>query len=279
MQPQRSRSIGVMLIVACAAAGCARTVREADLFHPDRRVLAAAPRGAEAIALARPDAVLRGWRIAAPGAPRLLYFGGNGETCAGTWPRLDALARELRVEVVAFDHRGYGASDGSPTLAACAADAVAMVDWARARTDAAGRPLIVYGRSIGSAFAAYAAARCAPAALVLEAPPTTPVDVIAAWDRRVPWWMFWMSLQPDEPLRTVQDPPIVAIARVVAPTLVIHGDADEVIPVDCGRRVHAASASADKRLLIVPGGRHNDLRVDRGPILPALRDIVATAAR
>jgi fermentation-respiration switch protein FrsA (DUF1100 family) len=48
------------------------------------------------------------------------------------------------------------------------------------------------------------------------------------------------------------------IGAVRAPVLILHGEQDEVIPVEMGRRVYAA-AKAPKRIELFPDGRHNDL--------------------
>jgi hypothetical protein len=58
--------------------------------------------------------------------------------------------------------------------------------------------------------------------------------------------------------------PLDCVARIQAPLLVIHGEADRVIPVDCGRKIHAASASPKKRFLSVPKADHNDLDLYEG---------------
>ena len=55
------------------------------------------------------------------------------------------------------------------------------------------------------------------------------------------------------------------------PTLVIHGDADEIVPFAMGQKVAAAIPGA--RFLRVPGGRHGDLFVRDGP---RLFDAIAT---
>ena len=47
-----------------------------------------------------------------------------------------------------------------------------------------------------------------------------------------------------------------AAARVTVPVLVIHGDADEVVPVEDGHVLHAAVRHARKQLVIVEGADH-----------------------
>ena len=47
------------------------------------------------------------------------------------------------------------------------------------------------------------------------------------------------------------------IAKLKVPVLIIHGDEDEIIPVEMGRRLFAA-ARDPKELYIIPGAHHND---------------------
>ena len=60
-------------------------------------------------------------------------------------------------------------------------------------------------------------------------------------------------------------------ADIHVPTLVVHGDADEIVPFAMGRRV--AHAIAGARFLVVPGGHHGDLFARDGQ---RLFDAIAT---
>ena len=128
-------------------------LQERLLFFP--RPVFAEPAAPDAVAatVRRPDAILRGW-VTNPDAagPLLIYFGGNAEELSGavpTFARLNAVAALI-------NYRGYGASDGSPAAADLIADAAAVVE-AMQRRYGAGRPTILFGRSLGSGIAALAA--------------------------------------------------------------------------------------------------------------------------
>lgn len=273
----RRASAALVLGVLAIFAGCARTVREADLFHPHAGEPASERHG-EVVRIERPDTVLIGRLIAVdPARPTLMYCPGNGETVTASWPRLDWLARTFAINVVCVDYRGYGESGGTPTLAAIADDQLAIHDWIRTRFPSV--PLVVYGRSIGTGMGAWVAANRPLAGLLLEAPPTTAPDVIAVWSRTLlPWYARWcMHLEPDPTLRSFDRYPLHLAPRVTCPLLVIHGEHDATIPADLGRRVYEACASADKRWVLVPGAGHNDLRIDREPVRAALVALLAGA--
>ena len=52
---------------------------------------------------------------------------------------------------------------------------------------------------------------------------------------------------------------VESVRSITMPTLIIHGDADQVIPYSMGREVYASSASADKRFITIRGGKHNNM--------------------
>src|SRR5262249_25018108 len=62
--------------------------------------------------------------------------------------------------------------------------------------------------------------------------------------------------------------------RIHLPTLVIHGDSDEVVPFAMGQQVAASIAGATLR--VVPGGHHNDLFLNAGTELDTAIADVAT---
>ena len=51
------------------------------------------------------------------------------------------------------------------------------------------------------------------------------------------------------------------LQRYQGPLLVVHGDADSIIPFSAGRRVYERAPSARKSFLVVKNGDHNDLHV------------------
>jgi len=180
-----------------------------------------------------------------PGQPILLHLNGNGGgllTQRGRWRRI----AEAGVGFFAVGYRGYAGSTGKPTEAGLHLDAAAAYDWVAARY----RPqdIVIYGYSLGSGLAVPLAAKRPARALVLEAPFSSAVDV-ADW--RAPWL----------PTRLLFSDRYVStdwIGRVRMPVLVVHGDADSVIPYRFGRRLFAL-ANQPKRFVTMKGSDHNTL--------------------
>ena len=258
---------------------CVRTIREEDLFHP-RREPAAAWQGAvtpgtgpsglafRAVEIrmetggpsTEPGAngSLRGWAVGPPGARRsAIYYYGNAETVLGSRPIVERFARDFDVEVLVIDVRGYGFSDGVPSLDALLADGLRMFDVYVADPARPPGPLFLYGHSLGSAAAVHVAASRPTAGLILEAPPTSAAEVVPTWRRHYPWFLRWaIRLEADAGLRARRPQPVERIRDVSAPLLVLHGDQDDVVPPEFGRRMFDAAPGPDKTWCPVPDTGH-----------------------
>ena len=180
------------------------------------------------------------------GKPTIVYFHGNAANAANRAPKI-AMILEDGFGVFYLNNRGYGGSAGSPTEATNVADAIAAYDELR-RLGVPADSIVAYGESLGSGQAVRLAAKSPVAGVVLEAPLTSTVDVA----RPVYFWLPLGVLITDQ--YNVEGD----IAAVTAPLLILHGEQDEVIPVEMGRRVYRA-ANEPKRIELFRDGRHNDL--------------------
>jgi fermentation-respiration switch protein FrsA (DUF1100 family) len=180
------------------------------------------------------------------GMPTILYFHGNaGEI--GDRPLRFNYYHSRGLGVVYVSYRGYGGSTGSPSEAGLITDATAAYDWLITRGVEPGR-IVLLGESLGSGVAVQLAAKRQVGAVALEAPYTSTVEVAA----KIYWWLPVHALMKD------QFKSNDFIAAVVAPLLIIHGEVDELIPVEFGRRLFAA-ANQPKELEIVQGFGHEVL--------------------
>jgi fermentation-respiration switch protein FrsA (DUF1100 family) len=184
-----------------------------------------------------------------PGAPlTILYAHGNAEDLGGVAPMLEELRRH-GFAVLGFDYRGYGASTGGPTTASGATrDMESVYRYAEHTLGVQPSRLVLYGRSVGGGPASDLAARLPIGGLVLESTFTSAFVVMT----RVPLLPF------------DRFPNLRHVRNVHAPVLIIHGTADEVIPVSHGRRLYDA-ANAPKQSLWVEGAHHNDLTLVAAP--------------
>lgn len=233
---------------------------DARLFHAAKRLPpsvwadAAKDDSRQTVLLKASDGVaLRGWFYPAPvaDAPLVVTFHGNNETIgdALTQARDGFFHATLGFNVLTFDYRGTGFSDGTIALAPARADALAIVDFAM--TKAAGQPVYVVGWSLGSVFASHAAAsRPAIAGLVLLDPMASsgalPALIARALHRPVE-----VADSVKQGIRNAEE-----LRRFRGPLLVVHGTADEVIPIAEGRADFNAAGSTDKVFVPVQGKGH-----------------------
>jgi fermentation-respiration switch protein FrsA (DUF1100 family) len=180
------------------------------------------------------------------GKPTILYFHGNAANAANRAPKI-AMMLEDGFGVFYLNNRGYGGSAGSPTEVNNVADALAAYDYLAMRGTPASS-IVAFGESLGTSQAVRLAAERPVAGVVLESPLTSTVDVARSI-------YFWLPLK----LLIVDQHNVEAhVGAVTAPLLILHGEQDEVIPVDMGRRIYAA-ANEPKRIEPFPHARHNDL--------------------
>jgi uncharacterized protein len=182
---------------------------------------------------------------AGPKNPLFLMFLGNGDNLGIIAPRL----REMTEDgsgVLAVAYRGYSGSTGSPSEAGLTRDAEATYRFAA--TVAPANRIVLFGYSLGSGVAVPLASRHETAALVLFAPFSSAVAIAQA---AYPWL-------PVRFLMKDQFRSIDVVGKLKVPILVVHGERDEVVPINFGRELYAA-ISAPKRFVSLPRADHFSL--------------------
>jgi len=187
------------------------------------------------------------WHLAQE-SPRaqIVYFHGNGGNLSIWSDILAALWRE-GYDVIAFDYRGYGVSTGTPSEAGLYRDVEAVVSAVQDQFRQRRIPLVYWGRSLGTTMAAYAATIRAPDGIVLEAGFASMRAVVRS--SPVLWALAGFS--------SYQFPTTQWMAKTNVPVLVLHGDADSVVPYRLGQELYEQLAG-DKRFVTIAGGDHND---------------------
>ena len=202
----------------------------------------------EEVEIATTDGVtLVAWHAPAKAhKPTILYFHGNGANAASRASKIHTIL-ESGFGVFYLNNRGYGGSGGKPTEENNVADAIAAYDHL-VKLGASADKIVAYGESLGSGQAVPLAAQRRVAAVVLEAPLTSTVDV----GRRVYFWLplRWLVVDRYDNERNIR--------AVTAPVLILHGERDSIVPVEMGRRLYDA-AKEPKRIELFPRAGHNDL--------------------
>lgn len=188
-------------------------------------------------------------------AALLVHFVGNGEPLSSAARRAEELSA-YGVAVVSPEYPGYGLSPGQPSVESLLATADAAAEYAERRAKELGVPLIVSGSSLGTFCAVHVAAAGKATRLLLRAPPTTMVEAAQARF----WWL------PVRLLLRHRFDSVSMAPQVHCPVLVVHGDRDEIVPLELGRRLCEAFAGPAE-FVVVPGAGHNDLSLNiHGPV-------------
>jgi fermentation-respiration switch protein FrsA (DUF1100 family) len=247
-------------------------------FHPERAPWGGswrAPRGGEEVWFATAGgARLHGWFVRAdeqPARATVVYFHGNGGNVSYLGWVGEALAAR-GFDVLLFDYRGYGRSEGSVSdERGIYEDAAAAYDFAVGGRGARPERLVLYGQSLGTTAAAELAAARPCGALVLESGLSSAADMARVI---LPWLPRAVARLTRNKFDTRAKLP-----RARCPVLVAHGDRDEVIPVEQGLALHAA-APEPKRLHLVRGAGHNNLtNVGGEKYLDALADFIDSSIK
>jgi uncharacterized protein len=176
-----------------------------------------------------------------PSPPTVLFFHGNAGNISHRFEKLQIL-RDLGVNTLIIDYRGYGCSAGIPNEAGTYADAEAALG--HLGTNALG--VVLYGESLGAAIAVELATRVPVGGVILEEPFTSVGDMAQKMFPFLP--VRWLVRNKYDTLRKID--------RINAPLLIFHSPTDEIIPYRHGQRLFAA-ARDPKRFVDLRGG-HND---------------------
>ncbi len=184
-----------------------------------------------------------------PGAKGLIFFlHGNGGNLERWLPSTEIYQR-VRFDVFMIDYRGYGKSNGKiGSEQQLHADVLAA--YRSVASEYAGRPIVIYGRSLGTGLAAKLASEVGAALLVLVSPYSSLRELGRQLFPWVPAFVVRYPLLTEKWLPSVN-----------APVLLLHGDKDALIGVAHADRLKALRPDAE--LVIVEGAAHDDIHTFR----------------
>ena len=226
------------------------------LFHPRPEPPSFSPPTAAAeVLIPVATGVVIGGRFYAAGTsePTLLFFHGNGEIVAD-YEDLGPVYTQRGFNFFPVDYRGYGRSTGTPTITAMMRDCQVILDFTQEWLSKQGfsGPLVVMGRSLGSASALELAARHPDRldGLIVESgfAYAGPLLQLLGVDLQA------LGFEEEAGFRNVDK-----IRHWAKPLLVIHAEFDQIIPFAEGQTLYDSSPSPEKILLKVAGANHNDI--------------------
>jgi len=185
--------------------------------------------------------------------PNILFFHGNGEIAAD-YDDFAPVYTGLGINFFVADYRGYGHSTGHPTVSAMLGDALEIFSFFRdlLSGEKYTGPLVVMGRSLGSASALEIAAALQDRVdgLIIE----------SGFARIVPLLrLIGVDVLPGQFTEREDRFNLFRISTFEKPALIIHAEFDHIIPPADGEALFAACPSAEKSFLKIPGANHNDI--------------------
>ena len=204
------------------------------------------PQPFEEIRIPVNGAVLDALHFTQDDAKGLVFFLHGNAGNLETWATGLDFYKRVGYDLFIFDYRGYGKSTGSiRSEEELHTDVRAAWDVIAPRYR--GKPIVIYGRSIGTGLAARLARDVHPALLVLVSPYAS---LAAAAKRAYPLAPSWLLKYP---LRTD-----AIIGAVTTPVMLMHGRDDAIIPASDSVLLQSL-AHAPVELVLVDGAGHNDI--------------------
>ena len=236
------------------------TVSEKQLLLPDKEVTAS---NIDSIA---PGYALRALTVIAADGTRLagqilqhpaakstvLYFGGNNFRMQQSGRHVAEGYSKLGVNLIMIDHRGYGDSEGEPSIETLFSDGLSTFD--AVSRELPGQPIIVHGFSLGSFIAGHVGKHRPLAALVLEGSATNADQWAAA---TTPWFAKpFIDVVIEPKLQAINN--LNNVAELTAPLLIVVGEHDRLTPPALSRKLYAAATKTSYHdYLEVPDLDHN----------------------
>lgn len=175
----------------------------------------------------------------------LIYFHGNASSGLARMPRVRPYI-DQGYGVLLTEYRGYSGNPGHPSEQGLYNDGRAFTDFVKKQSGEPG--IIFYGESLGGGVAVQMATEYNEAALILEAPFTSAVDVA---QRR--YFYFPVKALMKDRFKNIKK-----IDRINAPLLIVHGTNDRTVPYDFGRALYNV-ARDPKQFVSLEGAGHNDV--------------------
>lgn len=194
---------------------------------------------------------LHGWMFINPNSDRvLLLHPGNAGDILGKLKFIRMLL-ETGASVFTYEPRGFGLSEGSPSVSSVCEDGVSAFDFLTETQGYKPDHVVLYGVSLGAAVATYVSTKRPASAIILQSGFSS-LERIAK--EQVPLLSIYPSwLFPRPSMNTAS-----ILARPHAPLLLLHGEMDQLIPISHSRRIFAGAANS-KQFVVCPHSTHTSI--------------------
>lgn len=206
------------------------------------------------------------WVPVAEPAPSLIILHGWGGN-AGLMLPLAVPMHQAGLNVLLLDARNHGFSDsaGFSSLPRFAEDAGAAADWVKAHSRDPGKRVALLGHSVGAGAVLLEASRRDDIAAVISiaafAHPEWMMRRYLARFRVPGFCISWILRYVEWVIgyRYTEIAPMNTACRIQCPILLVHGTADETVPVTDARAIRDHCPGEKPELLLIEGGRHDSV--------------------
>lgn len=174
----------------------------------------------------------------------VLYLKGNSKSIKG-WGKFAIDFTRLNYDVIMVDYRGFGKSTGKRSQKAIKRDLQFIYDEIKKRV--AEKHIILYGRSLGSGFAAKLASMNTPKMLILDAPYYSLTKVTGRY----------MPFMPLSVILKYPMPTYKWLKYVTCPIHIIHGTKDKLIPFKTSVKLSQIKPKITRLYPVIGGGHKN----------------------
>ncbi|MEE9247899.1 MAG: alpha/beta fold hydrolase [Dehalococcoidia bacterium] len=205
-------------------------------------------------------------------SPSILFFHGNGEV-APDYDDIAPLYNRIGINLFVAEFRGYGKSEGKPTISNMVADSEAVLEAFQSILKEQGYTGAVYvlGRSVGTYCAVELAASC---------PDQIGGFIAESGSANITGVMHYLGLSKSPEVVNLDRQHWARVKSIGIPLLVIHGSEDNLVPIERARELYESVGSTDKTFVTIQGAGHNDIMaVDSQRYFQIIRDFVHAKAR
>lgn len=253
----------VIIVVAAGVWGLVRYLETTAVFYPSKNLFLLPSQAGlpfEDVYITTADGVrINAWFLKNPSAKSTLIFAHGNAGCMSDRMMKIKFFYDLGFNVLIFDYRGYGKSEGTPTEKGIYLDIQAVYDYLKDRNDVDMTQIVAYGASLGGVAAMDLALNRPLKALIVDSSLTSARDVARIFYPYLPSVLMRIKFDSISKVRTL-----------TIPKLFMHSPDDRTIPLSMGRRLFEAAAEP-KEFLQTSGG-HNEVQIvsDR-PTIEALK--------
>ncbi len=195
--------------------------------------------------------ILHGWYFAQPNSKHtVLMSHGNTGNLAGRPALLESILK-TGSSMFVYDYRGFGRSQGKPSVEGVIADACAAFDYLVQERGAAPSNIILYGESIGAAVTCQLSLRRKAQGMILQ---SGFASITKISRHHIPIMHVYPSALFPQPLLDN----LAVLRKAHPPLLVIHGHKDSVVPYSHGQALFEAAINK-KFLADFPDAEHSDI--------------------